>query len=82
MQYILTEDEIAKMTNKSEVQCRNETLEKARVALLNATGFHCIHTHEGRHQKCDDCPCSYNSHPSFTYEQSCLICTLSRDYSK
>lgn len=82
MNYILTEDELNQMTNKSEVVRRDNTLLKARAVILTHTGFHCIHTHEGRHGKCDDCPCSYNKHATFTYEQSQLICNLQREYSK
>jgi len=82
MQYILSEEEMEQMTNVSEVECRNKTLREVRLTLLSYGRFSCIYTQEGRHSKCDDCPCSYGKHTTFTYEQSRLICTEIRKYSK
>jgi hypothetical protein len=81
MMYTLTKKEMDDLVPAEQLVARDFALGHARLALLKATKFTCIHdekriSHRGY---CDDCPCGLLKFPS---KASDLLCTLSKDYSK
>ena len=82
MQYLLTQDEIDGLTQKTEVTERDHALAAAREKILVLAGFDCIHDKDGRNGGgyCDSCPCSRAANG---WDRACdRVCWLRQRYSK
>lgn len=79
MQYLLTQQEYDKLVPKAELDSARKALALAREAILRSAKFTCIH--EGKRGYCDFCPIG-DLAGKIAYNDSKLICTLHREYSK
>lgn len=84
MQYLLTEAELNGMVPRQELAKANAALDVARKLILFHSKFPCVHTREGDHNYCDDCPISIveNTLPKKNNHPMSVICNLSRSYSQ
>lgn len=88
MQYILTKEELDKLTPKEDVEKRDITLALVRQRVLFLANFVCIHERKRNgnvSEYCDGCPCGFIDPVDgvrLSYEQSKLLCSRPRSHSK
>lgn len=75
MQYLLTEEEFAKLVPKEEKRDLLVALGVARERILSHSNFPCIHNEYKQNEYCDMCPCRVrHDMPD--------ICLLEKNYSR
>jgi hypothetical protein len=80
VKYILSDEELSGLVPRTELEAANEALEVARVKLLQALAYTCIHDQPRRERypyHCDDCPVA-----GMKAEAGRLICKKTKSWSK
>lgn len=80
MKYLLDESEYKALVPQSKVDRLTEALKVARVRILKAASFRCVHDEDGS-SCCDDCPAGGDVF-SDEFEAGEPICGLERRYSQ